>query len=198
MLPNTMNEHFLSLNEQSNSLDYLDRSVRFLGEVNEDPMAWKWATIALHGALYGFAVCASRGTSNLMVERRDGKLINFWKALELCQDENCMGRYVDSQPLVLTAEEKQDIEDLVSLFRNSFEHFMPKTWLIALTRFPKPAITALRTIQFIALDTGTILHRLRLDGQDRVRDLVDTGIGLVEQSSAYRELIRLETEDAED
>jgi len=54
---------YWELDEEHNALDYLEMGVRSLMEVERTPWAWKWVCIALHGALYGFAVCAVKGTS---------------------------------------------------------------------------------------------------------------------------------------
>jgi hypothetical protein len=56
-------ETWWRLDEKNNALDYLEMAVRFLMEVERTPWAWKWVCIALHGALYGFGVCALQGTN---------------------------------------------------------------------------------------------------------------------------------------
>lgn len=61
------------LDEKHNALDYLDMGVRSLMEVERTPWAWKWVCIALHGALYGFAVCAVKGTDSRSVTYIDKK-----------------------------------------------------------------------------------------------------------------------------
>lgn len=49
--------------EKNNALDYLETSVRSLIDVDRTPWAWKWVCIALHGAIYGFGICAIEGTN---------------------------------------------------------------------------------------------------------------------------------------
>ena len=51
---------FIAINERENALDCLEKLAGFLDSTDEDPMAWKWAIVAMHGALYGFAVSALR------------------------------------------------------------------------------------------------------------------------------------------
>ncbi|MCK4632547.1 MAG: hypothetical protein KAT79_04710 [candidate division Zixibacteria bacterium] len=51
---------YLNIDEFSNALDYLKRVGPFLRQTH-DPFRWKWATILMHSALYGFGVCALRG-----------------------------------------------------------------------------------------------------------------------------------------
>lgn len=60
-------ETWWRLDEKHNALDYLEMGVRSLMEVERTPWAWKWVCIALHGALYGFGVCALQGTNYELV-----------------------------------------------------------------------------------------------------------------------------------
>jgi hypothetical protein len=60
-------EAWWRLNEKKNALDYLEMSVRSLTEVERTHWAWKWVCIALHGALYGFGICAIKGTDDSSV-----------------------------------------------------------------------------------------------------------------------------------
>ena len=48
----------LTFNETTNAFDYLVRASGFIQEVPSNPESWKWVIIALHGALYGFAISA--------------------------------------------------------------------------------------------------------------------------------------------
>ena len=61
--------------EESNALDYLLKTVEFISRAQATPTDWKWVIISLHGALYGFMICALKGTDpdNVMREVRDGK-----------------------------------------------------------------------------------------------------------------------------
>ena len=81
---------WLRLSEETNALDYLEKAARFIRETEQNRLAWKWVVLALHGALYGFAICACQGTNyeNVTVRTKSGelKLIPFGKALDRCQD----------------------------------------------------------------------------------------------------------------
>ena len=48
-------------NEVENAIDYLEQSAKFFEDV-ENPHRFKWLMISLHGALYGFGICAIKGT----------------------------------------------------------------------------------------------------------------------------------------
>ena len=54
---------WLRLTEESNALDYLEKASFFIKQTESDNVAWKWVIISLHGALYGFAICACKGTN---------------------------------------------------------------------------------------------------------------------------------------
>ncbi|WP_132005305.1 hypothetical protein [Mesobacillus foraminis] len=53
-------KYILSTNELENAIDYLDKAAYYFN--NRDDKYWfKWLMISLHGALYGFGVCAVKG-----------------------------------------------------------------------------------------------------------------------------------------
>ena len=54
---------WLRLTEETNALDYLERAGSFIVDADQDNFAWKWVVLALHGALYGFAIAACKGTN---------------------------------------------------------------------------------------------------------------------------------------
>jgi len=101
---------WLRVDAHQNALDYLEMAHRFISEVAEDRWAWKWACIALHGALYSFAICALEqgNVDNVLKQPRQGKgigqktegqakpkkvwLISFGEAMERCQDPVRMGQ----------------------------------------------------------------------------------------------------------
>src|SRR4030067_991618 len=72
---------WLRLTEEINALDYLQQAHNFLLHTEKNPIFWKWVIISLYGALYGFAICALKGTNYHMVtfETKKGlrKLITF-------------------------------------------------------------------------------------------------------------------------
>jgi hypothetical protein len=107
--------------------------------------------IALHGALYGFAVCALQGTNpdNVIRKTKKGeeRLIDLNEALRRCQDGRWMRMTVNSKTLCLTPNQKQAIHTLKNLLRNNFEHYIPKTWSIELHGMPGVGIAVLDVIR---------------------------------------------------
>lgn len=63
----------LRINELDNAIDYLEKA-SFHYKNREDKYWFKWLTISLHGALYGFGVCTVQGSSaSLRVLQTPGK-----------------------------------------------------------------------------------------------------------------------------
>ncbi|MGH7890330.1 MAG: hypothetical protein ACRENF_07235, partial [Thermodesulfobacteriota bacterium] len=149
---------YIRLDEKSNAIDYLDRAFQFIQQLEQDVLVWKWVIIALHGALYGFAICACAGSNPDYVApiikkgKNKGKrhLISLDSALELCQN---FTSYVFSKPLQLSDTQKESIRWLKDEFRNEFEHFSPKGWSIELHGMPQIIIDVLDLIRYLALET---------------------------------------------
>lgn len=52
----------LQTNEVENAIDYLEKAAYYYRN-REDKQWFKWIMISLHGALYGFGICAIKGTN---------------------------------------------------------------------------------------------------------------------------------------
>jgi hypothetical protein len=76
---------WLRLDEVENAVDNLE-TCYILFTWTRSPIRWKWVIVALHQALYGFAICAVQGTDCLSVLTKpsdpNSSLINIWTALE--------------------------------------------------------------------------------------------------------------------
>jgi len=147
----------MSFTEESNALDYFERASKFIRETETDSQSWKWVIISLHGALYGFAICACHGTDWKTVTRitkRGPQLISFSDALAACQDPKKMLMTMLSKPLVLTEDQRSSIAKLQHTLRNPFEHYIPSNWHIEINGMPNIAIHCIEVIRFLALDTG--------------------------------------------
>jgi len=152
---------YLRLTEETNALDYLGRAASFIRETEKELLAWKWVVLSLHGALYGFAICACQGTNyeNVTIKNNRGeKLISFDDALKQCQDPSQMRMLVHSQPLVLSDSQKDSIRRLKKELRNKMEHYIPSGWSIEIHGMPQIAIDVLDVIRFLAVETGTYIH----------------------------------------
>jgi len=185
---------WLRLTEKTNALDYLEKAYDFIRQTETSVLAWKWVILALHSALYGFAICACQGTTPDFVApkikkgKNKGKrqLINFNKALVLCQNPNWMHMTVDSKHLQLSHSQEQSICYLHEEFRNNFEHFSPKSWSIELHGMPQIAIDVLEVTRFLALDTGNYIH-LTQTQMKRIKSIVFQSKRILKQRKLYKE-----------
>jgi hypothetical protein len=181
---------WLRLSEEINALDYLEQASHYIRQIDTKIIAWKWVVLALHGALYGFAICACKGTmpDNVALKTKKGKkmVITFNEALKRCQDPNWMRMTVMSRHLQLTDQQKKSIWNLKDLLRNNFEHYIPKGWYIELHGMPQIAIDVLDVIRFLALDTGNRIH-LTQDQKKKVKRIVFKSKRILKQRQLYKE-----------
>lgn len=164
---------WLSYTDETNALDYLQWAARFIAETEENPEAWKWVILSLHGALYGFAIAACKGTDHESITRkaRNGQrhLIALGEALRKCADRKWMGTLVGGEPLELSKSQKASIDLLKKTLRDKFEHYTPGIWKIEISGLPRMSIDVLDVIHFLALETIRYQH---LDNTQR--DRIDT------------------------
>lgn len=69
-------KEILRTNELENAIDYLEKAT-FHFNNREDAYWFKWLMISLHGALYGFGVCAVKGTNTERVLKQKFKKTKF-------------------------------------------------------------------------------------------------------------------------
>jgi hypothetical protein len=148
-----MKHKYYRTDEKENAVDFLATAATFYAE--NHPHKWKWLTISLHGALYGFTVLAIKGTDHGRVSKGK-KLISLWEALDRCQDNAYMLQYSGSRRLEVSNDEKRAVEKLSAGFRNNFEHFMPKLWSIEVSVFTGIVGHVCRLIHFLALESGNV------------------------------------------
>ncbi len=140
---------WIRLDERLNAIDYLLRTSEFINKTKQDKIYWKWVCLGLHGAIYGFSICACQNSdgSSVVQKNRDGndELISFGMALKRCQNHSFV-----SCPLALTSEQVTAIEKIKGIFRDQFVHFQPKGWSIEIHGFPQLAIHCLEVIRQLA------------------------------------------------
>lgn len=132
---------YLRFTEETNALDFLERAGFFVRLTDSDRTAWKWVVLSLHGALYGFAISACKGTSYSSVVRRTkrGKeyLLSFNEALRKCQDQTWMGTLHNGVALALTTSQSDSIRRLKETLRDNFEHSYRVDGRSRFTGFPR-------------------------------------------------------------
>jgi hypothetical protein len=186
---------WLRLTEETNALDFLERAAEFIRFTESDRKAWKWVVLALHGALYGFAIAACKGTTHEIVIRRTKKgeerLISLDDALKMCQDERWMSTLITGQALNLTDSQKESIRKLKKTLRNNFEHYVPRGWSIEIHGLPRIAIDVLDVVRFLAVDTGRY-QQLNQSQRRKVKSIVFQSKRLLMRSNLYQEALLAE------
>ncbi|MGH7799325.1 MAG: hypothetical protein ACREOW_01680 [Thermodesulfobacteriota bacterium] len=176
---------WLRLTEKTNALDYLEKAYDFIRQTETSVFAWKWVILALHSALYGFAICACAGSNPDSVRTKKGYLIDFDKALELCQNPSWMRMFIHSKHLRLSSSQGESIRYLRKEFRNNFEHFSPKGWSIELHGMPRIVMDVLDVICFLTLDTGNF--NLTMTQKKKVKSIVSQSKRILRQRQLYKE-----------
>jgi len=184
--------NYLRITEETNALDYLIRAGDFIKETENNKLAWKWVILSLHGAIYGFAICASQGTNyeSVTYKTKKGfqKLISFDEALKRCQDKTKMKMLIHSQYLILTDSQKQSINFAKKELRNKFEHYIPSGWSIEIHGLPEIAIDLLDVIRFLAIETKTYIH-LNQTQIKKLKSVVFQSKKILKNSRLYKESI---------
>ncbi|HWP91808.1 MAG TPA: hypothetical protein VNN20_06390 [Thermodesulfobacteriota bacterium] len=192
--PQEIQSKYLRLTEERNALDYLEKAYDYIRQVEKDEWAWKWVILALHSALYGFAICASMGSSSDWVapvikkgkNKGQRQLISIGKALEFCQNPSWMKIYVHSKHLTLSKQQEESIDKLKNWFRDEFEHYKPVRWSIELHGMPQICIDVLEVIRFLALETGNCIHLTQTQIK-KIGYIVTYGKRMLERSQLYKE-----------
>lgn len=170
------NNKYIIFNEENNAIDSLEKASYFIQEAKHDPYNYKWVIISLFNALYGFAVCAARGTSNELISNTNKKgwnyLKTFDKIIELCQNKEYMNMTIYSKPLTLSSNQIDSIRVLKNELRNSFEHFTPKTWIIEIRLITQIIPDIVDIISLLALNSGNYVL-LNVIKKNYVKELLE-------------------------
>ena len=186
---------YLRFSEETNALDYLERAGQFINEAVTDPKAWKWVILSLHGALYGFAISAAKGSDYQSVvkitKKGHKRLITLNEALSMCQDDQWMGTLHGGSALKLTTSQKDSIRRLKETLRNNFEHYIPGGWLIEMHGFPQISIDVLDVIRFLAVETFRYQH-LNQAQRKKIKSIVFQSKKVLRTMPLYLESIEAE------
>jgi hypothetical protein len=185
---------WLRLSEETNALDYLEQAYQYIHQTDKNVFAWKWVILALHGALYGFAISACRGTNPDNVTRTSAngkvKLISFDDALELCQNPDWMETACLSKPLRLTLQQKKSIRQLKQQFRNNFEHYIPRGWSIEIHGMPQISLDVLAVIRFLATESSVFVHLNHVQ-KKKIKSIVFQSKHILQNSQLFKEAMLL-------
>lgn len=188
-------EKYLRFTEETNALDYLERAGEFIKSTSSDPKAWKWVILSLHGALYGFAISACKGSDYQSVVRKTKKgherLITLDEALKMCQDKKWMGTLSSGLALNLSPSQEDSIRRLKATLRNNFEHYIPGGWSIEMHGFPRISMDILDVIRFLAVETLRYQH-LNQTQRRKIKSIVFQSKKLLKTFSLHLEILETE------
>jgi hypothetical protein len=143
-----MNKKFIEFTDETNAIDYLSKVPFFLKSAETNRKDWKWVIIALHGALYGFAVCAVKSGDSSHLKTKAGRLKPIGQVIELCKNPELMRSQSGRTELILEEGEEKALSRLKNEIRNNFEHFHPnRTWYISEFAFIPTTETCLSIIE---------------------------------------------------
>jgi len=169
---------YLEFTAESSALDYLEKTVFFLEATTTNPLDWKWVILAIHGALYGFMICALKGTNpdNVCENTKAGqKLIAFQEALKRCQSSDWMAIGGFTKALELSQEQHRALRFIHTAFRNQFIHYRPTLWGIELEGMPEIVMHALDVLRAVSLEMGCYTVQYKPGELQRVAGLVTKG-----------------------
>lgn len=83
-------------------------------------------------------------------------LISLDEALRRVKLKEYLPSLVGVQPLITSPEEDDSIRKLTKEFRNEFEHFSPKGWMIFTSGMPDMVHNVLRVITFLQFESNCI------------------------------------------
>ena len=179
-------QQYITFTEETNAVDYLEKTVFFIRAAEINPLDWKWVILAVHGALYGFMVCALKGTTpdNVSDKTKEGerKLLTFLDALKKCQKLTDGSGCV--KPLILSLAQKRSVRQIDLDFRNHFIHFLPTCWSIELAGMSQIVANALDVIQLLGVETGCIYAHQQPGDRQKISALVDEGKILLQKCAS--------------
>jgi hypothetical protein len=181
--------NYIRTDEKQNAFDSLEKTTFFLERTKKDSSWWKWATIALHSALYGFMVCALRGSAGFStypdyIEERllrfyslspeeqkkqshpIVKLDYFLSLYEKIQDPKHMATTTQSRTFAPQGNLAWSVNRLHEL-RNEFMHFTPKGLSLEISGMPQIVEDVKGIIWFLIFDSNNIILD---DGQQRAAE----------------------------
>ena len=188
---------WLRFTEETNALDYLERAGEFIRLTETDQRAWKWAILSLHGALYGFAIVACKGTSPDIVTRTTKRgrryLLSLEEALRMCQDQTWMGTLEGGQALSLSPSQSDSVRKVKATLRNNFEHYTPGGWSIEIHGLPTIAMDILDVIRFLSVETFRY-QNLKQRQRRKIRSIVFQSKRFLRRSALHKEALAMAEE----
>jgi hypothetical protein len=167
-----MTERWLRTNSFLETVSALETFTDELRLVGQDAYRWKWAILALHGALQGMMVLALQGSHGLHVLKEedatrwleahahggpyptDLKLDDFLGLYDKIKGDQML-MYSHSCKFRPQGTQGASIKQLNRL-RNEFVHFTPRVWALELTGLPAICNDCLDIADFLARQSNNV------------------------------------------
>lgn len=118
----------LRTNELENAVDYLEKAAYHFKN-REDFYWFKWLLISLHGALYGFGVCAIKGTSTDRVLELKLKASKFEQKKKEISEQYIKEYGIALEESALEATAKYNVSQLLSI-RDVLKHCQDESYML--------------------------------------------------------------------
>jgi hypothetical protein len=181
--------NYFAMDECENALDYLRYGEQFITKAASDSRAWKWVSISLYGALYGFAITAcpqrftwkkpgsprmtleefiaDRSKDNIIFAPEGSRLISIDWAISIALKQP--GRPSSPATRQLPEQLERSVNQFLHVYRDNFVHFHSQRWIIPGNELPNVAADVLDVIELIAVQVGLIDHEVK----DEVKQIVE-------------------------
>jgi hypothetical protein len=98
-------------------------------------------------------------------------LISLDEALRRVKKKEHLPALLNAQPLTTTPEEDDAIRKLTKEFRNEFEHFAPKAWLVFTSGIPSIFSNVVRVIHFLEFESNCV--RMSIEQEQRLKSALE-------------------------
>lgn len=116
----------LRTDELDNAIDYLEKAASYFNNRDKNNYWFKWLMISLHGALYGFAVCAVKGIKiervlelkikKNRIEKKKKEMIEYYRTIGF--DIETIDERILNSTLEYNLSKLLSIKDVIELCQN--------------------------------------------------------------------------------
>jgi len=156
---------WLRTDEAEEAVGALEAAARFIGELQTDLFAWRWAILSLHIAAQGFMVVALRDSAGLLPLRDEvaaewleahragtpppaeklDEFLNLYKKVKRKE----IATLLQATPFEPKDSQGRSIK-MLNRLRNQFVHFLPMTWSLETAGLPEMCLDVLDFIEFLS------------------------------------------------
>ena len=178
-------DNWLETDEHEEAVSALEHARISLETVPSDVYSWKWVVVALHNALQGFMVLATRGSNGLLCLQEDvaakwleayrsggpypnerlDDFLNLYKKIK----SDRLRFYEHSQPFTPTGSQGRSVK-LLNKLRNDLIHFVPRSWGLEVSGLPDIGLDCIAVIEFLGWSCGNVMWHGREEIERRAKE----------------------------